>query len=284
MNILQVLEPWLYQEGLGKITHSSPISGGSICDCFHITTESNKELFVKTHNAPPKGFFAAEATNLKAIAGTKTIYTPRVYHYADNFLALEYLPPGKQTEHYWKEFGRKLALMHQQKVPFFGFSEDNYCGLTPQPNQCVENGHIFFVEQRILHQAKLARENSLLPEDTYLSLQKLCNKIPELIPDQPASLIHGDLWHGNTYCLRHSTPALIDPACYWGWAEAEIAMTHLFGSFPDMFYQTYREQFIFEPDFNQRIPLYNLYHILNHLNLFGSNYLPTVTEIIKRYI
>ncbi len=284
MNPLQSVDIWLTRQGWGKIEQSQPVYGGSICNCYHAVTESKKEIFIKAHGHPPANFFKAEAAGLGAIAETKTITTPHIYHRAQDFLVMEYIKPGEKTNHYWENFGRSLAAMHLQQVPSFGFIMDNFCGLTAQPNPICDDGYRFFSEHRILYQAKLALDNLRLPAYIAADIERLCEKLPELIPYQPASLLHGDLWYGNTYCKVDGDPVLIDPACSWGWAEGEIAMTHLFGSFPECFYQAYCEQNPLLPDFNQRIPIYNLYHILNHLNLFGKSYLGQVTKILKCYI
>lgn len=116
-----------------------------------------------------------------------------------------------------------------------------------------------------------------------MRVEKLCDRLPELIPEQPASLIHGDLWSGNAMFDSRGQPAIIDPAAHYGWAEAELAMTTLFGSFPDVFYRAYQEARPLEPDFRERFPIYNLYHLLNHVNLFGGGYLGQSLSILRRY-
>ncbi len=124
----------------------------------------------------------------------------------------------------------------------------------------------------------------MLSPDDAQRVVKLADRLLEFIPGQPASLIHGDLWSGNAITNNLGGPAIIDPAAHYGWAEADLAMTALFGAFPDEFYQAYQEVRSLNSGFRQRFPLYNLYHLLNHLNLFGRSYLSQVQGVIRRYI
>ena len=130
----------------------------------------------------------------------------------------------------------------------------------------------------------MAKTGSLLEPRDLLQLEELLNKLNLLIPDQPASLLHGDLWSGNLITDNQGKPALIDPAVYFGWAEADLAMTDLFGRYPDAFYRAYEEINPLENGYRSRFPLYNLYHLLNHLNLFGRGYLPQIRQILSRFL
>jgi protein-ribulosamine 3-kinase len=145
------------------------------------------------------------------------------------------------------------------------------------------DGYQFFGEQRLLFQARLANRRGLLGKEQMEQVERLAAHLSQLIPSQPASLIHGDLWGGNAITNQRGEPVLIDPATHYGWAEAELAMTALFGSFPDVFYKAYQEVRTLDADFQGRFPIYNLYHLLNHLNLFGSSYLGQVLQILRRF-
>ncbi len=173
--------------------------------------------------------------------------------------------------------------MHRQPAPAFGFSIDNYCGRTPQPNPQTPSGHEFFAEHRLMYQGRLAHEQGHLGRHELDALERLCTRLPTLIPDQSPALIHGDLWGGNIHCDGEGQPVLIDPATHWGWPEAELAMTRLFGGFDPEFYEHYLAENPLEPGWRERVPLYNLYHLLNHLNLFGSSYYPQVIQIVNQY-
>jgi fructosamine-3-kinase len=196
---------------------------------------------------------------------------------------MEDLEPAPRRADYWPEFGRRLAALHHHTNPQFGFSNDNYIGSTPQPNTWTDDGYDFFAEHRLLFQVRLASQRGLVGRGDVRRVEDLARRMPEIIPSQSASLSHGDLWSGNAMTESDGGPAIIDPAAHYGWAEAELAMTTLFGTFPETFYQAYEEVRPLEPDYHSRFPIYNLYHLLNHVNLFGRGYLGQVTSILRRF-
>jgi len=180
--------------------------------------------------------------------------------------------------------GRQMAILHTHTVERFGFSHDNYIGSTPQPNSWMEDGFQFFAEHRLIFQSELAyRRNLLSIQETNL-VSQLTRRLPDLIPEQPASIIHGDLWSGNIISTKEGNRAIIDPAAYYGWGEADLAMMILFGSLPDRFFKAYQDVRPLEKGFQNRFLIYNLYHLLNHLNLFGSGYHAQVISGLKRFV
>jgi fructosamine-3-kinase len=227
--------------------------------------------------------FAREAEGLQVLGVPDGPRVPRPFLYGADFLLLEDLNPAPRRPDYWLEMGRRLAALHNHVGSHFGFEHDNYIGSTPQPNPWTEDGYTFFAEQRLIFQARLARQRGLLNNDEVSRVERLCARLRELVPEQPASLIHGDLWSGNAMTDESGGPAIIDPAAHYGWAEAELALTALFGAFPDAFYAAYQEVRLLATGWRERFPLYNLYHLLNHLNLFGSGYWGQVMAILKRY-
>ena len=283
MNLLPDIECWLLQQGHHAPFRATSISGGNICDSYRLDTGDGKRYFVKQKAAAPLSFFSAEAAGLRAIATTNTISTPKVFHFSSSFLLLEYLPVTSQHHNYWQTFAEQLASMHRITMPCFGFSMDNYCGSTAQPNPNSANGHDFFFFFFLLYQSQLAYGQGLLTAQDMIYVERLCYRLADLIPVQPACLVHGDLWSGNHHPGRQGRATLIDPACYWGWAETDIAMTKLFGGFPEIFYQHYHQHNPFQADWEERMDIYNLYHLLNHLNLFGHSYYAQVAIILKRY-
>jgi len=279
----EVVSDWLKAQAYGRVVSVRQVGGGCINNGARLQTVSGKTFFLKTNRHTPADMFAREAEGLDALAVSGGPRVPTPYLYGRDFLLLEDLVPAPRRMEYWPEFGRRLAALHNHTQSRYGFNHDNYIGSTPQPNAWMEDGYIFFAEQRLSFQARLASQKGLLGKQEVSRVNELCKRLPELIPTQPASLIHGDLWSGNAITDETGSPAIIDPAAHYGWAEAELAMTSLFGAFPDVFYRAYQEVRPLEPGFKERFPLYNLYHLLNHLNLFGSGYWGEVLAILKRY-
>lgn len=234
--------------------------------------------------------FLREAQALSELAEGPGPRYPEVFLHGPEFLLLEDLAPASTTTapaskagDYDAVLGRQLAQQHSRLGRRFGFHHDNYIGSTPQPNAWMENGFDFFAERRLLFQAGLAQDNGLLARGEVRQVEHLSKRLPELLPEQPASLLHGDLWGGNAISDRAGQPALIDPAAYYGWAEADLAMTRLFGGFGRDFYRAYEEAAELESGWRDRLTVYNLYHLLNHLNIFGRSYHGQVQEILRRY-
>ena len=173
--------------------------------------------------------------------------------------------------------------MHRHVQEKFGFSMDNFCGSRLQVNTTTEDGFEFFANHRILNLASSAFHRNLINRDDLSNLEYIAANLSRWIPEQPAVPLHGDLWSGNIHCDEQGQPALIDPATYWGWPEAELAMTTLFGGFSSVFYDSYGENSEMAADWLERAPLYNLYHLLNHLLLFGSSYLAQIRSISQRF-
>ena len=267
----------------GRLVSLRPLAGGSISRAFALKTGSGTSYFLKWGEQTSGDMFRAEAHGLEAIAATQSIATPAVKAVGDTFLLLELIATSAHDKQYWQILGRNLAALHNHKRDLFGFDQDNYCGSTPQPNGWYEDGYQFFAEERLLYQARLAYDRHLLEREDVIAVERLCNRLPELIPRQRPALIHGDLWAGNHLCRADGHPVLIDPACHYGWAEAELAMTTLFGGFDDAFYQSYLECHPCEQGWRERCPIYNLYHLLNHLNLFQGGYLQQVRSVLHHF-
>jgi fructosamine-3-kinase len=274
---------FLTENNYGSVTDASPVGGGCISNGKIITTEDGATFFLKTNPNTPVDMFACEAEGLAILCVDDGPTVPQVYLHGRDFILLEDLSPALRQKDYWPNFGRKLAVLHQHTYSSFGFEHDNYIGSTEQLNHWTEDGHTFFAEYRLLFQAKMAQDRGLLGRGELRDVEKIVKKLTDLIPVQPASLLHGDLWSGNAITDADGAPAIIDPAAHYGWAEAELAMTTLFGSFPAAFYRIYEEVRPLEPGYHARFPIYNLYHLLNHLNIFGRGYLGQVQAILRRY-
>jgi fructosamine-3-kinase len=283
VKVPQQVHIYLSENGYGDLLSSQSVGGGCINNGARLDTSAGVSFFLKTNQNAPVDMFAQEALGLQALQIPQAPRVPVVYLYGEQFLLLEDLAPAARTRDYWEVFGRRLAALHNHTGSQYGFEHDNYIGSTPQLNTWTEDGYRFFAEQRLVYQVRLANSRGLLGRSDMEQVERLAARLPQLIPDQPPSLIHGDLWSGNAISDKDGNPAIIDPAVHYGWAEAELAMTALFGAFPDEFYRAYQEVRWLEGDYRGRFPIYNLYHLLNHLNLFGGGYLGQVLGILRHY-
>jgi len=277
------VQEWLSSQGFGPVISALPVPGGCINHGQRLVASSGHSFFLKTNPQAPPGMFEREAEGLLALHVPDGPRIPKAYLAGRDFFLLEDLKPASPVHDYWSKLGVQLAALHRQTGQGFGFSQANYLGSTPQPNPWTTDGAAFFGEQRLRYQARLAESRGLLVPVEMRLVDRLAARLADIIPEQPPSLLHGDLWSGNVLSGAAGEPALIDPAVYYGWAEAELAMTALFGGFPEEFYRAYQEAAPLEPGWRGRFPVYNLYHLLNHLNLFGRAYHADVVAILQSY-
>jgi len=250
-----------------RIDEAEPAAGGCIHDCYRVTIAGVRR-FLKANDLRFADAFAAEADGLQALRSAG-LSSPKALDYGvagdKAYLLLEFLELKKGGD--FAALGRMLASAHRKPGARFGWPRDNYIGATPQPNGWYDDWAQFWMERRMQPQIELAQRNGF---DLSVPPLKLLEKhTPQ------ASLLHGDLWSGNVGFTADG-PVVFDPAAYYGDREADLAMTELFGGFPREFYRAYEETFPLNPGYGQRKNLYNLYHLLNHLNLFGGGYLGQV--------
>jgi len=269
-----------------EIKHQFPISGGCINEAYRI--EGNgQSYFVKLNSSDYLDMFEAEAAGLRELEQA-IIKVPEPHCWGivgkQSYLVLENLILQGDTHSVSADFGQQLATLHQVTQPQFGWQRDNYIGSTPQINTLEKNWVSFWQQHRLGFQLKLAARNGYGGKLQQQG-ERLIADIGYFFSDyQPqASLLHGDLWSGN-YAVatgeNTANPVIYDPAVYYGDRETDIAMTELFGGFSKRFYQAYQETWPLDAGYKTRKILYNLYHILNHLNLFGSGYLNQAERMI----
>ena len=280
-----------------RIVRSRPASGGCINDARIVELEDGGRFFVKSNAQSPASMFEKEAVGLLAIAKTQTIRVPSVIGWQDGnsaFLILEVIESAPQCATFFEDFGRRLASMHSanqvqesgsvESKSEFGFDHDNFIGSTPQPNAWDQDWISFWQQNRFGYQVKLARDNGYADETFQRLADKLNRRLADFLTvEESPSLIHGDLWNGNFMIGSTGEPVLIDPAVYFAHREAEFGMTTLFGGFDRVFYEAYEEVWPLRDGAADRIAIYRLYHLLNHLNLFGSSYLSQCLEIMKKF-
>ena len=276
-----------------RITDRRSVFGGDINRAYALTLSDGSVLFMKANTRAKLGIFQGEAESLDFIRQTGTVRAPEALAIGTDadisYLLMEYIPSGSGSRSSSEELGLSLAQMHRADTsPFvsggkYGALHDHLLGSGIQDNTPMNNWVKFFTECRLRPQFDRAERyfDSRTRKNIDVFLGKLDRYLTE--PEYP-SLLHGDLWAGNYMVDTAGHPWLIDPAAYVGHAEADLAMTELFGGFDRYFYETYREAGGLDPDYRERRDLYNLYHLVKHLNLFGTSYLYSVTSILRRYI
>ena len=272
------------------IKSTSSISGGCIADSRKLQFESGKVYFLKQLRGSSPGGFDADEVGLKELRKSSTVNVPEVIRKGPEFLLLQWIEEGfSRTSSSMEMLGIQFAEMHRFRGKKFGFSEDNYLGGSPQLNKPSKEGSqnwaVFYAENRLEIQTSLAVKNGYATSELRNLMENLIKKFPDFISgtEEEPSLMHGDLWSGNYLIDKNGIPWLIDPAVYYGHREADLAMTSLFGGFSNSFYSAYKSTYPIESGYADREPLYHLYHLLNHLNLFGTGYYSQVISILRRY-
>jgi protein-ribulosamine 3-kinase len=271
-----------------SIDERAAVGGGCINESYTIRG-GGRAYFVKL-NAPAKAdMFAAEAAGLREIARTRTARVPQPLCHGvspqASWLVLEHLELRPGDERSMDALGRNLARMHRVTAPLYGWERDNTIGATPQVNKRAGDWIAFWRERRLRYQLELAASKGhggrLIANG-----QRLLERLPAFFAGYrpSASLLHGDLWSGNAGRAAGGEPVIYDPAVYYGDREADLAMTELFGGFPRVFYGAYRAEYPLDAGYETRKHLYNLYHVLNHLNLFGGGYRAQAERMVEHLL
>jgi len=277
------------EAALGPLQTIQPLSAGHGAEAFRVETPSGR-FFVKVARGRASQQIQAEAMGLQALALHSSIVAEvRWTGNADgkSVLALDWIDQGRRTPQSEAQLGEGLAELHRRstaEATHYGFVSDNFIGATPQRNTWTETWPEFFRTHRLMPQVALARQQGYWQNRWMPWLEQLYQRLDELLPAYPPpSLLHGDLWSGNVLSAVGGSSVLIDPAVYHGDREADLAMTRLFGGFGQAFYDAYEMAWSMEPGAAERVDLYNLYHLLNHLNLFRSTYAGSVERVLRRY-
>ena len=263
---------------------TASIGGGCINQASRITGEDGRQYFIKKNNPSFLPFFEAEAQALIEIKKTKTVRVPEVIAHGleseQAYLVLEYIEEEKFF--HWAGRTRQQPARLRVKKPFWGWCMDNCIGATPQPNPRSDDWVSFYRDHRLAHQFELAAHKGRKFEGSQTLLDSLHSFFSNYSPHP--SLLHGDLWGGNASCDKFGSPFIFDPASYYGDREADLAFTYMFGGFSSAFYDAYENVYPLDPGFDQRKSVYNLYHELNHFNLFGGGYASSAQSSINELI
>lgn len=278
-----------------RIKPGVSISGGCINSAMTVYSNSGDTFFLKYNTSASPKMFQAEAKGLMELAKAKAISIPRVIAYSEDsskdtpFILMEYIQSIQKAKDFDELFGRQFAELHKYSSDEydgkFGFIENNFIGSTDQINDWTDSWVDFLREKRLGFQIDLARKNNYWKPELEKLWESLSSQLDDFIGsiDEKPSLLHGDLWSGNYLVGTKGEPCIIDPAVYYGSREADLAMTELFGGFSPEFYSAYKESYPLESGYEERSKIYKLYHLLNHLNLFGTGYLTQVQSILEYF-
>jgi len=269
------------------VTGYHPVQGGDINQCYCIISGSTRYFLKINRYQPFPRLFEYEANGLKALATVRELKVPVPLEYgvagADQYLMLEWLDTAAPRRHSAELLGRGLAALHRKTQSRFGFFENNYLARWPQDNTPVASWPEFYSNRRVLPLTRALFDQGILNKKDIVAAENCCRQLPDLFPEEPPALLHGDLWGGNVGFLTDGTPAIFDPAVYYGHREMDIGMTLLFGGFDTRFYHAYQQTTPLQPGWQQRVPYTQLYPLLLHAWLFGGHYTGDAKRILASF-
>jgi len=259
------------------------VSGGDINAAHEALLADGRWVFVKSNREAPAGMFEAEARGLDWLGQAHALRVPEVLAQGPDYLVLERIRPGRREPDFDDLLGRGLAELHRTGAPSFGLDHDNFIGRLAQSNQPLATWAEFYRERRLLPQLRLAVDEQRTSAAMRRGFDGLLAQLEVLVgPPEPPARLHGDLWGGNAMVDEQGLPCLIDPAVHGGHREIDLAMMRLFGGFPPRVFSAYQEAFPLPPGHEARVPLYQLYFLMVHLNLFGGSYVASVEHALAR--
>lgn len=281
-----------FKEAISKLCGTNnyklkAVSGGDINDAYLLSYGSSN-IFIKVNRSSAgKANLHSEYHSLKYFSEQEGINVPHcdppVEFIGGHILPMEYIEPGPVSHRSWESLVQQLASLHKVSNPTFGWKESNFIGSLPQSNKSSDSWIDFFILERLRPQIKLAFDSQRLTPSSLSLYENLEKQIPGIIKVEPPSLLHGDFWSGNFLVDKNQEAYLLDPSAYFGNREIDIAMSELFGGFSPIFLDTYQQIFPLAPNYQDRVPLYQLYYLLAHLNIFGKSYAGQVHEILSFY-
>jgi fructosamine-3-kinase len=273
------------------IASSTPVAGGDINQAYRVTLADGREVFVKTNRGTDRRMFPCEAKGLSWLAEPGAIRVPEVLACSaeegggPQYLVLELLEAKGRADDYDERLGRSLAELHRAGAPEFGLDHGNFIGTLEQDNTTSSTWPEFYALRRLEPQVRLAVDARRAPGGWSRRFERLFGRMEELAgPEEPPARLHGDLWSGNLHADERGAPVLIDPAVYGGHREIDLAMLELFGSPGPRLWAAYDDAYPIADERRDRVPLYQLYPLLVHVNLFGGSYVSSVDAALTRYV
>jgi fructosamine-3-kinase len=273
------------EELLGSsVVATAPVAGGDISTATRMRLSDGTTALMKTNPHAPEGFFDAEVRGLRWLEEAGGVAVPEVLASDQECLILRWVEPGKTTIDAAVAFGQALATTHAAGAPAYGFEEDGFIGRLPLPNRTAPTWAEFYATRRVLPYLKLARDRGHATEEDAAAVEGVIGKLPELLPEEPPSRLHGDLWNGNVIWALDGVARVIDPAAYGGHREADLAMMALFGlpHLPRVM-EAYAEVSPPADGWEERLPLHQLFPLLVHAGMFGGGYAARAADIAARF-
>ncbi len=269
-----------------KLRAYEKIYGGDINETYRLAM-TDKDYFIKINNKDRFPMFEVEAESLIRLTKTYSFRIPVVYEAGEfedkSYLLMEYIEHLEDVSNP-ENFAESLVKLHKNTQDKYGLDFDNYIGSLPQYNGYEKNWVDFYIKNRLQYQLNIARQKALVSDEVFHLFDHLYNKLPHILIEEKPSFLHGDLWNGNYFYDQQGKAVVFDPAIYYGHREVDIAMMSLFGGFDPKIYQYYNEIFPLQPDWKERLKIYQLYPLLVHLNIFGESYLLPIRDIINEFI
>ncbi len=267
-----------------KLRAYETVYGGDINRTYRLAM-SDKDYFIKVNTAEKIDMFEKETQSLNILSSTDSFRIPNTYAFEifedKSFLLMEFIESLDNASNP-KNFAENLVRLHQTHQNYYGLDKNNYIGKLYQKNTLNDNWVDFFIRNRLQFQIDLAKDS--ISTELKKQFEKLYQKLPEILSVEKASLLHGDLWNGNCFYDQQGQAVLFDPAIYYGHRETDLAMMSLFGGFDPKIYARYESIFPLEPEWKERIRIYQLYPLLVHFNLFGNSYLTPIRRILKLFV
>ncbi|MEU6254381.1 fructosamine kinase family protein [Streptomyces sp. NPDC047043] len=254
-----------------NVVEAEPLSGGAVNDVWRLTLADATSYVLKGSLDAPADLFPLEAAGLDVLHERAGLRTPRVFEASAHHLLMEVLQPRPDTDEYWEAAGRALASLHSVQGDRFGWDTDGWLGLLPQENTPTTDGHEFFAERRIRRYLREPRVRSALEPSDLAGLERICERLPTLVPEAPSVLNHGDVWRGNLAANAAGEPVFIDPAVCWMWAESDLSMIYCCDPPPEGFFHAYEEMSPLVDGWRDRMPLLHLREHLSVLAHFGAH-------------